>query len=190
MGERIVRDFAAATNTPCILLRYFNPVGAHETALIGELPLGTPDNLVPYITQTAIGKREKLTVFGNDYHTRDGSCIRDYIHVSDIANAHIRALRYLIEGRNEAKVEVFNLGTGRGTTVLEAVKAFEEASGQKLNYVIGPRRPGDVIEIYANNTLAKTRLGWEPKRDLMQMMRSAWAWEQRIAEREAEAHTR
>lgn len=177
MGEQIIADYSRVNSTQSIVLRYFNPVGAHPSALIGELPLGRPDNLVPMITQTAIGKRPKLTVFGHDYDTRDGSCIRDYIHVMDIANAHTKALQYLIDKKNSSNCEIFNLGTGNGVTVLEAIKAFERISNVKLNYELGPRRPGDVVAIYANNTRAKEKLGWEPKTGIEDMMRTAWQWE-------------
>lgn len=180
MGEQILTEFQKATNAKIILLRYFNPVGAHPSALIGELPIGKPQNLVPAITQTAIGKLPKMTVFGDDYPTRDGSNVRDYIHVSDIAHAHTLAIKYLEEGRNRGNIEIFNLGTGNGVTVLEAIKSFEKVSGVKLNYQIGPRRPGDIIAIYANNDKAKTVLGWEPKRSLDEMMATAWKWEQRL----------
>jgi UDP-glucose 4-epimerase len=183
MGEQMIEDYSRVNSTQSILLRYFNPVGAHPSALIGELPLGKPDNLVPVITQTAIGKIPKLTVFGHDYDTRDGSCIRDYIHVMDIANAHTRALQYLIDKKNKSNCEIFNLGTGNGVTVLEAIKAFEKISGVKLNYDLGPRRPGDVIAIYANNTRAKSLLGWEPKTGIEDMMRTAWQWEVALRDR-------
>lgn len=180
MGEQIINEFAKSTGTQCILLRYFNPVGAHPSIHIGEMPIGKPQNLVPAITQTAIGKLPKLTVFGADYDTRDGSCIRDFIHVSDIANAHTLAIKYLEEDKAEGLCEVFNLGTGNGVTVLEAIQSFEKVSGAPLNYEIGPRRPGDVIAIYANNNLAKTKLGWDPKYSLDEMMTTAWQWEQRL----------
>ena len=180
MGEQIVNEFAKNTGTNCILLRYFNPVGAHPTAFIGEMPLGNPENLVPAITQTAIGKLPKLTVFGNDYPTRDGSCLRDFIHVCDLANAHTLAMKYLEEEKNSGLCEVFNLGSGNGVTVLESILAFEKVSGVKLNYEIGPRRPGDVIAIYANNDLARSILGWAPKYSLEEMMKTAWDWEQRL----------
>ncbi len=180
MGEQILTEFQKASDTKIILLRYFNPVGAHPSALIGELPIGKPQNLVPAITQTAIGKLPKMMVFGDDYPTRDGSNVRDYIHVSDIAHAHTLAIKYLEEGRNTGNIEIFNLGTGNGVTVLEAIKSFEKVSGLKLNYQIGPRRPGDIIAIYANNDKAKTILGWEPKRSLDEMMATAWKWEQRL----------
>jgi len=180
MGEQIINEFSKANTTKCILLRYFNPVGAHPSGFIGELPVGRPENLVPAITQTAIGKLPKMHVWGDDYPTRDGSCIRDYIHVCDIAHAHTLALQFLVEKKSAKKCEVFNLGTGNGVTVLEAIKAFEKVSGVKLNYSIGQRRPGDVIAIYANNDLAKKQLGWIPKFSLEEMMATAWKWEQKL----------
>ncbi len=177
MGEAMCQDWTkAAEDFNVMLLRYFNPVGAHPSAIIGELQ-EKPENLVPVITQTAIGKRPSMQVFGTDYDTRDGSCVRDYIHVMDIANAHTRALQYMLEGRNEEACEVFNLGTGNGVTVLELIKAFEKVSGQQLKYELGSRRAGDVIEVFANNNKAKERLGWETKYDLDQMMDTAWRWE-------------
>jgi UDP-glucose 4-epimerase len=185
MGEEVLQNVVKVSTTKTILLRYFNPVGAHPSGYIGELPLGKPANLVPAITQTAIGKIPEMNVFGTEYDTRDGSCIRDYIHVSDIAHAHTLALQYLLEGRNKTNCDIFNLGTGNGVTVLEAIKAFEEVSGQKLNYKLGPPRPGDVVAIYANNNYARTALGWEIKYDLKEMMRTAWAWELKIKEDEA-----
>jgi UDP-glucose 4-epimerase len=185
IGEQMIRDFQKTKpDTKCILLRYFNPVGAHPSTLIGELPVGRPQNLVPAITQTAIGKIPKMTVFGDDYNTRDGSCVRDFIHVSDIAHAHTLAIKYLEEGKSTMGCEVFNLGTGNGVTVLEAIHAFEKVSGQKLNYEIGPRRAGDVIAIYANNDKAKNSLGWNPKYSLDDMMSTAWKWEQKIKQEE------
>ncbi|MBS1747860.1 MAG: UDP-glucose 4-epimerase GalE [Bacteroidetes bacterium] len=180
MGEKIVKDFTIAGKCNAILLRYFNPVGAHPSIQIGELPIGRPQNLVPAITQFAIGKISDMTVYGDDYPTRDGSCVRDYIHVSDIAHAHTLALEFLISNKNNASCEIFNLGSGNGVTVLEAIKAFEKVSGVKLDYKIGPRRPGDVIAIYANNNLATTALGWKVKYDLDDMMRTAWEWELKI----------
>lgn len=182
MGEQVILDFSRVNPYNNILLRYFNPVGAHPSAVIGELPLGKPDNLVPVITQTAIGKIPKMTVWGSDYDTRDGSCIRDYIHVMDIANAHTKALQYLLDKKNTANYEIFNLGTGNGVSVLEAIKAFEKVSGTKLNYTLGPRRPGDVVAIYADNTKAKKLLGWEPEYDIEDMMRTAWKWELKLQE--------
>lgn len=181
MGEQIINEFCkSAPKTRSILLRYFNPVGAHPSILIGEMPLGHPANLVPAITQTAIGKLPQMTVFGDDYPTRDGSCIRDFIHVSDIAHAHTLALQYMIDKKNMKSAEVYNLGTGNGVTVLEAIKAFEKVSGVKLNYQIGPRRPGDVIAIYANNDLARKQLGWTTEYTLEDMMSTAWKWEQKL----------
>lgn len=180
MGERIVEDAVKASGLKAILLRYFNPVGAHPSINIGELPIGRPANLVPAITQTAIGKLPMMQVFGTDYDTRDGSCIRDFIHVSDIAHAHTLALDFLIAGKNTNACEIFNLGTGDGYTVLEAIKAFEEVSGVKLNYKLGPRRAGDVIAIYANNNKAKTSLLWNPKYGIKDMMDTAWKWELKL----------
>ena len=180
MGEQIVSEFAKTSETKCILLRYFNPVGAHPSAIIGEMPVGKPQNLFPAITQTAIGNLPQLIVYGNDYPTRDGSCIRDFIHVCDIANAHTLAVDYVAEGKNRSSCEVFNLGTGNGVTVLEAIHAFEKANGVKLNYITGPRRPGDIMSIYANNDLAKTALGWNPKYSIEDMVKTAWKWEQRL----------
>lgn len=180
IGELIIQHSAPVLNTQFILLRYFNPVGAHPSVHIGELPLGRPANLVPAITQSAIGKIPALTVFGTDYPTRDGSNIRDYIHVCDIAHAHTLGIQLLEAGKNKKKVEIFNLGTGNGVSVLEAIKAFEETSGQKLNYKIGDRRPGDVVAIYANNEKAVTELGWVIKYSLNDMMKSAWDWEVKI----------
>ncbi len=185
MGEQILGEFRKNTNTQTILLRYFNPVGAHPSIHIGELPLGKPQNLVPAITQTAIGKLPKMRVFGDDYPTRDGSCVRDYIHVSDIAHAHTLAIKYLEEGKNQTACEVFNLGTGKGVTVLEAIEAFEKISGVKLNYEIGPRRPGDVVAIYANNDKARTKLNWNPGRSLEEMMETAWKWELKLKDDES-----
>lgn len=184
MGEEIIMNVVKATDTKAILLRYFNPVGAHPSNLIGELPIGKPANLVPAITQTAVGKIPELTVYGNDYNTRDGSNVRDYIHVSDIAHAHTLALQYLVDNRNKTNCDIFNLGTGIGVTVLEAIKSFEAVSGQKLNYKIGPRRPGDVEAIYANNDYAVSSLGWSIKYNLDDMMRTAWAWELKIKQDE------
>ncbi len=177
ISEQIITEYFSKSNANYILLRYFNPVGAHQSAKIGEIPFGTPENLVPNITQTAIGKRKEIVVFGNDYPTRDGSCIRDYIHVMDIAAAHTKALQYLIENRNKSKCEIFNLGSGTGVTVLELIHAFEKVSGKKLNYRIGERRAGDVIAVYADNAKAKKLLKWECTRTIDDMMRTAWNWE-------------
>jgi UDP-glucose 4-epimerase len=184
MGEQIVHEAVNCSNNKAILLRYFNPVGAHPSGLMGELPLGKPENLVPAITQTAIGKLPMMKVFGDDYETRDGSCVRDYIHVCDIAHAHTLALNYLLQNKNETNCDVFNLGTGNGYTVLEIIKEFEKASAVKLNYEIGPRRPGDVVAIYANNDKAKNLLGWDPGSSLYEMMASAWKWELKLKEDE------
>lgn len=162
-----------------ISLRYFNPVGAHPSSKIGELPLGTPNNLVPFITQTAAGIRERLTVFGNDYPTPDGSCIRDYIHVVDLADAHLRAFSYL-ENQASDFYEVFNVGTGQGNSVLEVIQAFEKVSGEKLNYEIGPRRPGDVIQVWADTTKINQVLGWYPKFSLEDSMRDSWNWQKSL----------
>ncbi len=179
MGEEIIHDFAKAhPQFSAIALRYFNPAGAHESAKMGESPTSNASNLVPVITEVAIGKREKITVFGVDYDTRDGSCVRDYIHIMDLANAHTKALQYIIKKQNQQNYEVFNLGLGEGATVLEAIKAFEKVSGRALRYEIGPRREGDVVAIYANMDLAAKVLGWQPKRNIEDIMRTAWAWEQ------------
>ena len=180
MGEEIVRDVTKTGGLKSILLRYFNPVGAHPTTLIGELPLGKPENLVPAITQTAIGKINQLTVYGDDYPTRDGSCIRDFVHVCDIARAHTLALQQLIENKNVPDCQVYNLGTGNGVSVLEAIHSFEKVSGKKLNYKIGARRPGDIMAIYANNSYAKEKLNWKPKYSLDEMMLTAWEWELKL----------
>ena len=185
MGEKIVTDSAATGNMQSVLLRYFNPVGAHPSISIGELPLGKPENLVPAITQTAIGKLKEMVVYGDDYPTRDGSCIRDYIHVCDIAHAHTLALQHLIENKNVEKCEIYNLGSGNGITVLEAIHAFEKVSGKKLNYRIGERRPGDIVAIYADNSLAKNTLHWDPKYSLDDMMSTAWKWELKLQEDES-----
>jgi len=183
MGEAICGDFTRQLKRfNAALLRYFNPVGAHPSSIIGELQ-ETPENLVPVITQTAIGKRKEMHVFGSDYPTRDGSCVRDYIHVMDIAHAHTRALQYLIQGLNKKNCEVFNLGSGNGVTVLELIAAFEKVSGQKLNYKMGPRRDGDVVQVYANNSKAESLLGWKTKYNLEQMMATAWNWELALKER-------
>lgn len=177
MAEMILQDFSKTESTTSVLLRYFNPVGAHPSILLGEIPLGKPMNLVPVITQTAIGKLPEMFVCGSDYPTRDGSCIRDYIHVCDIAHAHTLALEYLIKMKNKTNCDVFNLGTGNGVTVLEAIQMFEQVSGLKLKYKIGPRRSGDVMAIYANNDLAVNKLGWEIKYGLKEMMDTSWKWE-------------
>ncbi len=180
MSESIISAFAKNSITQCVLLRYFNPAGAHPSSYIGEMPVGKPQNLVPAITQTAIGRLPKMTVFGNDYPTRDGSCMRDFIHVCDLAHAHTLALDYLESLKNKTACDVFNLGTGNGVTVLEAIQAFEKISGQKLNYEIGPRRPGDVVAIYANKDLAENELRWTPRFPLEKIMETAWKWELRL----------
>lgn len=180
MGEAIIRDFTRVHPTHNgILLRYFNPAGAHESILIGEAPSNPASNLVPVITETAIGKRAEMVVFGNDYPTRDGSCVRDFIHVMDLANAHTKALQYLLDARQSTNCEIFNLGTGQGITVLEAIQAFEKVTGQQLRYRIGPRRPGDVVGVYANKDRSEKRLGWHPTRTIEEIMRTAWEWEKR-----------
>ena len=183
IAEEILREMTAAgSQCNVISLRYFNPVGAHETALIGELPIGVPQNLVPFITQTAIGKREKITVFGNDYHTPDGSCIRDYIHVVDLAKAHVAALKLMESEGYDKKYDVFNLGTGNGNTVLEVIKAFEESTGVKLKYEIGARRKGDVEKVWGDVTKSTQVLGWTAELGLNEMMSSAWNWEKYLAQ--------
>lgn len=179
MGEQILRDYCAShPDFNAVLLRYFNPAGSHESSKIGEAPILENTHLVPIITEVAIGHREKLTVFGTDYPTRDGSCVRDFIHVMDLAHAHTKAVEFLLEKKNASNCEVFNLGIGDGITVLEAVKAFEEVTGIALNYELGNRRDGDVAAIYANSTKAKTVLNWSPTRDINDIVRSAWDWEQ------------
>jgi UDP-glucose 4-epimerase len=182
MGEQIVTDTAGRSGVNAVLLRYFNPVGAHPSTLIGELPIGRPANLVPAITQTAIGKLPQMQVYGTDYPTRDGSCVRDYIHVCDVAHAHTLALNFLIQQKNDQPTTIFNLGSGNGFTVLEVIKAFEAVSGVALNYQLGPRRSGDVVAIYSNNQQAQGVLGWQPKYDLETMMRTAWEWELKLKE--------
>lgn len=180
IGEEIIADVAKVSGINAILLRYFNPVGAHESCNIGELPKGTPQNLIPFITQTAIGMREQLSVFGDDYPTEDGTCIRDYIHVVDLAKAHVTALQRLIKKENKENVEVFNLGTGTGNSVLEVINTFEEVSGHKLNYKIVGRREGDITEAYANTNKANDVLGWKATLPLEEALSSAWKWEQKI----------
>ncbi len=180
VGEEIIKDAIRAHKFNVISLRYFNPIGAHPSAAIGELPLGVPLNLVPYVTQTAIGVREQLAVFGDDYETRDGTCIRDYIHVVDVAKAHVIAVQRLVEKKNEDNYEVFNLGTGTGSTVLEVIKAFEKVSGESLNYKIVARREGDVTAAYADTTKANKVLGWKAEKSLEDAMADAWRWEQKI----------
>jgi UDP-glucose 4-epimerase len=180
IGEEILRDGAKAHGFRAIALRYFNPIGAHPSAKIGELPLGVPQNLVPFITQSALGLRGALKVFGRDYPTRDGTCIRDYIHVVDLSQAHIAAMERLMQGKSQEPLEVFNLGTGTGSTVLEVIHAFERATGTKLAYEFAPRRPGDVIAAYADTEKAATMLGWKATRTLDQCMQDAWRWQQSL----------
>lgn len=180
IGEEIITDVAKVTTINSILLRYFNPIGAHPSAEIGELPLGVPQNLVPFITQTAMGLREKLSVFGDDYPTVDGTAVRDYIHVVDLAKAHVVALQRLLNKQNLEKVETFNLGTGTGSSVLEVINAFEKVSGQKLNYQIVGRREGDITSAYANTDKANSVLGWKAESSLEDSLSSAWKWEQKI----------
>ena len=177
LSEYMLKDISQYSDLKVISLRYFNPAGAHHSGLLGEAPKQIALNLVPVITETAAGKRAECVVFGDDYDTRDGSCVRDYIHVEDLATAHTSAVQYLLDQRNSQSYEVFNLGIGDGVTVLEAIHAFEEVSGQKLTYRIGPRREGDVIAIYSNYDKAKTRLGWEPKYNIRDIMSTAWHWE-------------
>ncbi|PWK20986.1 UDP-glucose 4-epimerase GalE [Xanthomarina spongicola] len=182
IGEEILKDVCHVNpQFNVVSLRYFNPIGAHESSQIGELPLGVPQNLVPFITQTAIGKRNELSVFGNDYPTHDGTCIRDYIHVVDLAKAHVIALERLLDKQNKKDFEIFNLGTGTGSSVLEVIKSFERVSGEKLNYKFAQRRAGDVVSVYADTKKANLELGWKSKLTLDDAMRSAWKWEQKLS---------
>jgi UDP-glucose 4-epimerase len=180
IGEEIIADVAKMSNIKSILLRYFNPIGSHPSAEIGELPIGVPQNLVPFITQTGMGLREKLAVYGNDYPTPDGTAVRDYIHVVDLAKAHVVALKRLLENKNIDKVETFNLGTGTGSSVLEVINAFEKVSNKKLNYQIVGRREGDITSAYANTDKANEVLGWKAQSTLEESLASAWKWEQKI----------
>ena len=181
IGEEIIQDVCKVTSDfKAIALRYFNPIGAHHTAEIGELPIGVPQNLVPFITQTAIGLRDKLSVFGGDYPTHDGTCVRDYIHVVDLAKAHVVALQRLTQNAQQNNFEIFNLGTGKGSSVLQVVESFERISGKKLNYEVVGRRAGDVVAAYAETSKAKNILGWQTKLSLDDAMASAWKWEQKI----------
>lgn len=177
IGEEILKDVAKASNINAVLLRYFNPIGAHPSAHIGELPIGVPQNLVPFVTQTAIGLRKELSVFGNDYSTPDGTCIRDYIHVVDLAKAHVVALQRLLKKQNQNNLEIFNLGTGKGSSVLEIITTFEKVSGQKLNYKITNRRPGDITEAYSDTQKANKILGWKTELSLEDALSDAWKWE-------------
>ncbi|MDQ3021918.1 MAG: UDP-glucose 4-epimerase GalE [Bacteroidota bacterium] len=180
IGEQMLFDLSKITELQSVILRYFNPTGAHDSCLIGELPTGIPNNLVPYITQTAIGIREVLTVNGNDYDTPDGTNIRDYIHVVDLAKAHVLALKRIVNKKSISNVELFNLGTGQGNSVLEVINAFEEVAGMKLNYRIGPRRTGDVVSIYSDIKKANEVLGWTAERDLKNMILNSWNWEKAL----------
>lgn len=177
IAEDIIHDSSVSSSLKAISLRYFNPIGAHETALIGELPLGIPNNLMPFVTQTAIGIREELKVFGDDYDTPDGTPIRDYIHVTDLALAHIAALNRMIKENQKADYEVFNIGTGKGYSVMEVISSFEKVSGRKLNYSIAGRREGDITKVWADTELANDELGWKAKRGIDEMVSSAWKWE-------------
>mgnify|MGYP003627368213 CR=1 FL=1 len=180
IGEEIISDTCSISDIRSILLRYFNPIGAHHTVELGELPSGLPQNLVPFITQTAAGLREQLLVFGNDYPTPDGSNIRDYIHVVDLAKAHVIALKRLLSEENSSDLEVFNLGTGRGSSVLEVINAFEKVTNQKLNYKIVDRRPGDVVSVFADTTKANKVLGWHAEKTMEEALASSWKWEKKI----------
>lgn len=181
ISEEIIEETARVHGIRAISLRYFNPIGAHESGLIGEMPIGVPNNLVPLITQTAIGKHPKLKVYGSDYNTPDGTPVRDYIDVNDLAAAHVVAVERLLNNNNEDVYEVFNLGTGKGSTVLETIRAFEKVSGLQLNYEIVGRRPGDVEQVWADTTLANLKLGWKAGRGLEDMLTTAWRWERNLA---------
>ena len=178
IGEQIINDTLKNTAMKSILLRYFNPAGAHPSGILGESPINPPQNLVPVITETAIGRRSRMTVFGDDYPTRDGSCIRDYIHVMDLVRAHTLALQYIYDGKQQLSCDVFNVGNGNGLTVLEIIAAFEQETGMKLDYRLGARRPGDVVAIYSDYSKAKKILGWEPQYNVSDIMSTAWKWEQ------------
>jgi UDP-glucose 4-epimerase len=180
IAEEIISDTVHSGKLKAIALRYFNPIGAHETALIGELPIGVPNNLVPFITQTAIGLREQISVFGDDYNTPDGTAIRDYIHVVDLAKAHVIAIDRMINGKMKEDFEIFNLGTGNGYSVLEVIQSFEKVSGLKLNYKIVGRREGDIEKVWANPDFSNKELGWKAEQGLDEMVASAWKWEQEI----------
>jgi len=179
MGEIILKDNSNWLNTQC--LRYFNPIGAHPSSLIGELPLGVPNNLIPYLTQTVAGIREKLTVHGNDYPTPDGTCIRDYIHVMDLAEAHVNAVQRLIDKKQNEAFEIFNIGTGRGSSVLEVIQTFEKVNQIAVPHTIGPRRSGDIIQVWAETTKVENVLGWKAKRDLSEMLKDAWNWQKTLS---------
>jgi UDP-glucose 4-epimerase len=177
IGEEIIQDVTKTEDINAISLRYFNPIGAHESALIGELPLGVPQNLIPYVTQTAAGIRQELSVFGDDYPTPDGTAVRDYIHVVDLARAHISAMRRLLDKKNKAKMEYFNVGTGKGSSVLEVIRTFENVNQVEVKYKIVDRREGDITEAYANTELANRELGWKAKLGLEEALASAWKWQ-------------
>ena len=177
IGEEIIKESCKVDSLKAIALRYFNPIGAHETAIIGELPLGVPQNLIPFVTQTAAGIREELSVFGDDYPTKDGTAVRDYIHVVDLAKAHIAALERLINNKNKKDFEVFNVGTGIGSSVLEVIKAFEKVSEKSLNYKIVDKREGDVTAAYADTTFANNELGWKTEKTLEDALLDAWKWQ-------------
>lgn len=181
IAEEILRDFTLSHPANVIALRYFNPIGAHNSALIGELPIGVPQNLIPFITQTGIGIRERLSVFGNDYNTPDGTCIRDYIHVVDLAKAHVTAVERLVKNKMKNHFEVFNIGTGNGISVLQVIETFERVSKTKLNYKFEPRRAGDIEQVWAETSLANSELGWKAEKTLEEMVLSAWNWELKLS---------
>lgn len=181
VGEEIINDTVNSSSLKAILLRYFNPIGAHPSTLIGELPIGVPQNLIPFVTQTAAGMREKLSVFGNDYDTKDGTCVRDYIHVMDLADAHVVAMKRLVEEKQQSAVETFNIGTGTGSSVVEVIEAFERVSGQKLKYEFAPRRAGDTTIAYADTHKANEVLGWKATRSLDVALESAWNWQKKLS---------
>jgi UDP-glucose 4-epimerase len=183
VNEEIIQDFVASgAPISAIILRYFNPIGAHPTALIGEVPNGAPANLIPYLTQTAIGIREQLAVFGDDYDTPDGSCIRDFIYVVDLAKAHVAAMARIVEGKNTDPVEVFNVGTGNGVSVFELINTFEKCTGVKLNYKVAPRRAGDIEKVWGNVDKANKVLGWKAVHTLEDSLTTAWKWQQKLRE--------
>ncbi len=183
IGEEIIRDTSNAHKIKSIALRYFNPIGAHPTGYIGELPKGVPQNLVPFVTQTAIGKRKELSIFGDDYDTPDGTAIRDYIHVVDLAQSHVVALERLLQNKNKEDFEIFNIGTGRGSSVMEIVKAFEKVNDIKLNYKITPRRAGDVPAVWADTTKAEKELGWKARLTMEDALKDAWNWEKKLKQK-------
>ena len=181
MGEEIITDTTKISDLNAIALRYFNPIGGHESIEIGELPIGVPQNLIPYVTQTAAGIRDCLSVFGDDYNTHDGTAVRDYIHVVDLAKAHIVAMKRLLDQKNKQKMEFFNIGTGKGSSVLDVIHAFEEANHKKLNYKLMPRRAGDITAAFADTTLANNELGWQSKLTLKDALRSSWLWQEKLS---------